>query len=220
MIAKVLKHIVDELNAYLVNKLGTTSPEHQAEIIHIQSGESASSPGIKVALINVEEDKVYKNHLNPLDNNYPTPAGETHPLGGIAVMRVNLYVLFAFNQQNKDSAGYRDTLSILTHVLRFFQSYPHFAIQLPGQDVSVEIEYHNISLEDANNMWSNLGGEQKPSAMYKIQLLEIYPESPAQLDHIISENPIISSPDLGPDGETLFNPDGSPQGDTHEIKQQ
>lgn len=226
MIAKALRHIVDELNDYLDNLLNVQNQIYTAEITNIQkSGDgNAGNPGIKVALINVEEDKVYKNHLLPLEGRPAQAIDPIHPLGGIMAMRLNLYVLVAFNaQNNNDSQGYLDTLTVMTHVLRYFHSNPYQKVLVqsnPDQYIGLEIEYHNISLEDSNNMWSNLGGEQKPYAMYKIKMLEIRADDPTELAATLQHEPIISSPDLGPDGETLFNPDGSPQGDTNEIKQQ
>jgi len=226
MIAKALRHIVDGLNDYLDDHLTGQNSIYTAEITNIQkSSDNTSDPGIKVALINVEEDKVYKNHLLPLEGRQAGSVDPIHPLGGVLAMRVNLYVLVAFNQQNtsQPTSGYLDTLSVMTHVLRYFHSNPYQQVLIqsnPDQHIGLEIEYHNISLEDSNNMWSNLGGEQKPYAMYKIKMLEIRPDDPTELDVVLQQDPILSNPNLDPDGNTLFNPDGSPQGDTHEIKQQ
>lgn len=225
MIAKALEQIVDNLNDYLDLKLTGANQLYRAEIINIKKANNGNAdPGIKVALINVEEDKVYKNHLTPIAGRAPKSTDPIHPQNGKFNMRINLYVLFAFNPKNSDSQGYLDSLSVLTHVLRYFQSnsYQEISIPIPSsppQVFGLDVEYHNISLEDSNNMWSNLGGEQRPYAMYRIKMLEIEQEMPTpdQLIAVLQET-TISSPSYNEKGKTLFNPDGSPKNDTNEIQ--
>ncbi len=98
---------------------------------------------------------------------------------------------------------------------------------IPAMPVNLEINYHNISLEDSNNMWSNLGGEQKPYAMYQIKMMEIEADPIDEVDKdkaLIEAN--ISSPDYNNKGETIFIESvnsqdyGKPQNDTKEIKHQ
>lgn len=221
MIAKTLKYIVDNLNDYLDDRLTGPPSAYRAEITNIQKSDNGSEQGIKVALINVEEDKVYKNHLLPLEGRPHNSTDPIHPLGGTLAMRVNLYVLLAFNPQNvtQPTLGYLNSLSIMTHVLRYFHSNPFQEVPLTvDRSIGLEIEYHNVNLEDSNNMWSNLGGEQKPYAMYKIKMLEVLPDDPDELSEVIRVPPIISDPDLDPAGNTLFNPDGTPQQDKQQIK--
>lgn len=176
MIAKALKQIVDGLNTYL-NGVYPTNLD-QAKITNAKK--SITDNGITVTLVNIEEDKVYKNHFNPLPARLPNDPSPINPLGGIPVMRINLYVLFAFDAQTPEN--YPDSLTRLTHVLSYFQSKPYQEIVIPvtlsnpvEKRFILEINYHNISLEDSNNMWSNLGGEQKPYAMYQFKMLEIEP---------------------------------------------
>lgn len=176
MIAKALIQIVEGLNSYLNGVY--PSSLNQAKISNAKK--SQADNGISVTLINIEEDKVYKNHLNPLNGSLANNPATSHPLGGLPVMRINLYVLFAFDAQTPEN--YPDSLTRLTHVLSYFQSKPFQEIIIPisatnpvEKRFNLAIDYHNISLEDSNNMWSNLGGEQKPYAMYQFKLLEIEP---------------------------------------------
>jgi hypothetical protein len=176
MIAKALIQIVEGLNTYLNGVY--PSNLNQAKISNAKK--SQADNGISVTLINIEEDKVYKNHFNPLPNRPPNSTQPIHPLPGISVMRINLYVLFAFDAQTPEN--YPDSLTRLTHVLSYFQGKQFQEIIIPTSSTNpvekrfnLEINYHNISLEDSNNMWSNLGGEQKPYAMYQVKLLEIEP---------------------------------------------
>ncbi|WP_062056381.1 Pvc16 family protein [Aquimarina longa] len=220
MIAKALKKIIEDLNIYLDSKYpNATDTNHQAEIVNIQKSNDpqANNPGIKVALINIEEDKVYKNHLTPFPSTsvFNTP-NTVHPMGGIPTMRINFYVLFAFNPKEGQS-GYLNSISLATHVLRYFTSTPYQEVNISPTSqpniCTLEINYHNISLEDSNNMWSNLGGEQKPYAMYQIKMMEIEsdPDLKIPLTSKIQIPPKISSPDLHPDGSTIFNTDTNSQ---------
>lgn len=199
MIAKALIQIVEGLNSYLNGVY--PSSLNQAKISNAKK--SQADNGISVTLINIEEDKVYKNHLNPLNGSWVNNPATSHPLGGLPVMRINLYVLFAFDAQTPEN--YPDSLTRLTHVLSYFQSKPFQEIIIPisatnpvEKRFNLAIDYHNISLEDSNNMWSNLGGEQKPYAMYQFKLLEIEPAiTPAAVS-------VIQQPQL-------VNPTGSIQ---------
>jgi len=225
VIGKALNQIVNQLNDYLDTKyVGSNPTDYRAEIQNIQEDPTGSNPGIKVALINIEEDKVYKNHLNPLDR-LPKSTDDIHPLGGIPTMRVNLYVLFAFNPKASQSAAYLNSLSLVTHVLSYFAATPYQKISIPPTGIpdkqfNLEINYHNISLEDSNNMWSNLGGKQKPYAMFQIKMLEIEGDThvPIPMDKVLLKPPIISNPEYdATTGKTLYNSDGSPQNDTNKI---
>jgi len=227
MISKAIKQIVDQLNNYLniIPNLGTDI----AAMGHLNSGSFSpdSDSKIVVNLINIEEDKVYKNHITPL----PPSSGraEVHPQGGFYSMRINLYLLFAFNP-GSSSGQYEYAITCLTHVLRYFQATPLQRISIPiinttdTLDFDLEMCYHNISLEDSNNMWSNLGGEQKPYAMYQVKLLEIKPDENLLAKPVPNiQETKLSSPQKDSNGNTIFNldppdGDGSPAGDTNEIK--
>lgn len=201
MIAKALIQIVEGLNTYL-NGVYPSNGTNQAKITNAKK--SQADNGITVTLINIEEDKVYKNHLNPLSGTWVNNPSVTHPQGGISVMRINLYVLFAFDAQMPEN--YPDSLTRLTHVLSYFQSKPYQEIVIPAsasnpveKRFNLEINYHNISLEDSNNMWSNLGGEQKPYAMYQFKMLEIEPALAPDPVAVV-QNPQIVNPASGNSG--------------------
>lgn len=203
MIAKALKQIVDGLNAYL-NGVYPTNLD-QAKITNAKK--STSDNGITVTLVNIEEDKVYKNHLNPIPERLINDPSPIHPLGGIPIMRINLYVLFAFDAQTPEN--YPDSLTRLTHVLSYFQSRPYQEIIIPisasnpiEKRFNLEIDFHNVSLEDSNNMWSNLGGEQKPYAMYQFKILEIEPAI-APVPVAVLLNTQISNPSIDLSGNPL-----------------
>lgn len=166
MIDQALNHIVDDLNVYLgsryaiqplVSLFNIANPDWK----NLQP-EATSTEQIFANLINVHEDNIYKNQ--PYAQGTPT---ETHP------MRLDLYVLFAFK-----SRQYLQAIKLLSAVLEYYHRKPIAQVTLADLlgdpfDLSLEVVYHNIDLEDSNNMWGNLGGEQHPFAIYKIQLMEL-----------------------------------------------
>ncbi|MFT5819796.1 MAG: hypothetical protein ACI8ZM_001021 [Crocinitomix sp.] len=219
MIAKALKQIVNGLNDHL-NGIYPATP-NQVSLKSTNNAVGLAS-AIDVTLINVEEDKVFKNHLNPIATLSNSNTADKNPMGGISAMRINLYVLFAFNSDG-DSSVYENTLTRLTHVLQYFQGKQFQKIVIAtgpstplDHEFNLEISYHNISLEDSNNMWSNLGGAQKPYAMYQIKMLELQPAFIPDSVAVI-QDARISNPDLNVNGETIF--DGiHPQNDKRTIK--
>ena len=220
MIGKVLKQLVSDLNDYFAGIYPSHGDPH-AKLTQITEDELGENGAKIVAnLIHLEEDKVYKNHLIPETGRANTDP--IHPLGGLSKMRVNVYVLFAFNPGTTPE-HYADALTRLTHLLRYFNeaSSRQITVNLPDPKIfNLVIDYHNISLEDSNNMWSNMGGKQKPYALYQIKMLEIdpIPIDPAAREVVLEET-IISNPDKNGAGETLYNPDGSPKNDKNTIQQ-
>lgn len=224
MIGKVLKVITNELNLFLggIHDPGLSSYEDKYAVIqHLKKDSFSGSDPKKIAvnLINIEEDTVYKNHITPFDR--PNNSSPTHPEGGTRSMRLTLYLLFAFHP-GETSANYMDALTLLSDVLKFFQTHSYLELTIPGSPsevVGLEINYHNISLEDSNNMWSNLGGEQKPYAMYQLKLLEIKPNGPGVLVPVL-ETPLLSNPQLDVNGKTEFDvTTGATIDDQRNIKQ-
>jgi len=237
MIKETLQQIITNLNGYLSDHFRDSSYVEYTVLSHLSEGNES----IHMNLINIEEDKVYKNHLNPIPNRLHDSTDDIHPFGGIPTIRVNLYVLFAFNP-NTGQDTYLKALTLLTSVLSYFAATPYQEIVIPSTTIpaipptndpttipekrfTVEINYHNINLEDSNNMWSNLGGEQKPYAMYQIKMLEIEGDTHVSVVHDkVLREPVISSPEYDSKGKTVFVTDtndanyGKPQHDTNEIK--
>lgn len=190
MIKESIQQIIGRLNIYLNTHYQDVSFVEYVVLSHLSEGNES----IHVNLINVEEDTVFKNQVKPVSR--PPQSPTANALGGIPVMRLNLYILFAFNPGDSNQL-YEKALSLLTVVLRYFHTHQQqeISITIDGQpfNCSAKINYHNISLEESHNMWSNLGGTQKPYAMYKLQLLEIMPvELPSTIPSLT--NPLLSIP--------------------------
>jgi hypothetical protein len=221
MIAKALKQIVTGLDDHLNGIYPGTPNQVSLKSAYNVSGSAGT---IDVTLINVEEDKVFKNHLNPFPNPPTSNTADKNPMGGISAMRINLYVLFAFHSDG-DSAVYENTLTRLTHVLRYFQGKQYQKIVIAptpsdpeARTFNLEINYHNISLEDSNNMWSNLGGEQKPYAMYQIKMLELQPAFIPDPVAVI-QDARISNPEYDLAGDIIIDPlTNDPANDDNQIQ--
>jgi hypothetical protein len=197
MIGNTLKRLVVGLNDYL-RDIYTTTTEYAFLKQASEDMFANTNEKIVVTLVNMEEDTVFKNHLAPFQS--PNP-NLTHPLGGKPVIRFNLFILIVCDP-GSDDLSYLDALTMLSHVVRYFKTNP--AQQLTVMDgnvsktVNLEIDFHNISLEDSNNMWSNFGGKQLPFAMYRLSLLEIESDDPdiSNLNATIT-NPRIKDPSTG-----------------------
>lgn len=191
MISKTIKQIIHDLNIYVNSIYNKHNPLKDYVVLkHIGKSitNNDSDEKIFVNLINIEEDLIYKNQMAANIVNTNTV------LSGAYSMRVNLYVLFAFNP-GQSNENYSDSLKLLTSVLRYFQGKRNMEVNFPSEDpYTIDINYHNLSLEDSNNLWSNMGGEQKPYAIFQFRLLEIKPEESTlpELSKIIDPNLTIS----------------------------
>lgn len=174
MISRTIKQVVFGLNEYVNSLYNGTNPRREYVVMkHIGKNmtNNVSDEKVFVNLINVEEDIVYKNQMSANSITGNTIQSGAYP------MRVNLYVLFAFNP-GETNEEYSDSIELLNDVLRYFQSYRNMVVDFPPTPpYTLDINYHNVSLEDSNNLWSNMGAEQKPYAIFKFRLLEIQPIS-------------------------------------------
>ncbi len=197
MIGNTLKKLVIGLNNYLQG-IYNTSAEYAILKQASENMFAGANEKIVVTLVNIEEDSVFKNQPVPFISPNTNLA---HPLGGKPAIRFNLYILIVFSPGN-DQQAYLDTLTMLSHVARFFKTNPSQELTVMdgtiSRTVNLEIDFHNISLEDSNNMWSNFGGKQMPFAMYCLKLLEIESHDPdiANLDAAITD-PRIKDPTNG-----------------------
>lgn len=180
MIDQALIFLIDDLNTYLfqrynIQPLVALYNIANPDFKNLEPDASATGQ-IFANLINVHEDGVYKNQ--------PGKNG----LGiDVLPLRMQLYLLFAFK-----SKQYAQSLKLLSAVLEYYHREPVRSVSLTDfrgdpYDLDLEVIYHNIDLEDSNNMWSNLGGEQHPFAIYRINLMEIIPNvttAPAPINSI------------------------------------
>jgi hypothetical protein len=174
MIYESCQFIADELNKYLVLKMGAASEPPRVQLGNVAkaydtdntviSGTNISNRAI-MSLVNVEEDRIAKQQENfvrtDASTRYKSPQ-----------LYLNLYILFAVNRST-----YSDSLVWLGHILQFFQFQNVFTpITHPALDPRIEkiiVDLCSLSFEQVNHLWSTLGGKYLPSVMYKLRQVTI-----------------------------------------------
>lgn len=172
MIKPALHILTEDLNAFLLQKLSLTDPVVLHNIAEDNASNTTSGPSdqIYLTLVNVEEETLLKNTAGY--NPSLAPGTKQMP-----PMRINLYLLFSFKSQH-----YKDALDSLSAVMGYCQSKKVWNQQntvvpafnsLSNQDFEFTLDLHNISFEDSNNMWGNLGGRQLPFVIYKLRMVTL-----------------------------------------------
>lgn len=136
---------------------------------------------ILITLINISEEFTLKNQppgqRNNSTVNYRNPS-----------VFLNLYLLFTACMNN-----YENALIYISHVIRFFQGN-NILVPLNPPDIDSKMDGTKIVLdlfsptfEQANYIWSTLGGKQYPYVLYKLRLVELDLESTIETRGVIKE---------------------------------
>ena len=168
MINKSVQFLAEEINKYLNLKLpgaDINQPRLVVGNIALAAESTAAIPDVKnkavLTLVNVEEDKVARQQENFVKTS-TTTVYKSPPL------YINFYILFSMNRNT-----YKDCLDYLSQIMTFFQYQNVFTpITHPSLDNSIQrliVDIHNVSFEQANHLWSILGGKYLPSVMYKVR---------------------------------------------------
>ncbi|MFN0037157.1 MAG: DUF4255 domain-containing protein [Saprospiraceae bacterium] len=173
MLLEVLNAIKDKLNNHIAPLVGK-NPE-QDKVVKLEDvarlakgpegsndveGEEANA-SIFITLANIEEE-------NALKNNYPMKEQGGVLIASKPVLFLNLYLLIAANFNRYDEA-----LKHISFVLGFFQANKTMTVALPNfpDPCTLTFNLHNISFEHLNNLWVVMGGQYRPSVLYKTKLL-------------------------------------------------
>jgi hypothetical protein len=171
MINESLQFISDELNKYLVLKMGPATEPPRLVLGNVSRlfDAEAAAAGLTnkaiMSLINVEEDRVAKQQENfvrtDVSTRYKSPQ-----------LYLNLYILFSVNR-----TLYTDSLQHLNYILQFFQ-FQHVFTPITHPDLDPRIpklcvDLCTLNFEQVNHLWSTLGGKYLPSALYKVRQLTI-----------------------------------------------
>lgn len=171
MINESLQFIADELNKYLVLKMGPANEPPRlilGNVSRLFDGEVAATGLVNrviLSLVNVEEDRVAKQQENfvrtDVSARYKNPQ-----------LYLNLYILFSANR-----TGYPDALQHLSYILQFFQFQHVFTpITHPDLDPRIQkliVDLCTLNFEQVNHLWSTLGGKYIPSVLYKVRQITI-----------------------------------------------
>ena len=183
MINESLQFIADELNKYLMLKMGPTNDPPRLMLGNVSRLFDGDAPAallvnrVIMSMVNVEEDRIAKQQENfvrtDISTRYKSPP-----------LYVNLYVLFSANR-----SGYSDSLQHLSYIMQFFQFQHVFTpITHPALDPRIQkiiVDLCTLNFEQINHLWSTLGGKYIPSVLYKVRQLTI------DEDLTVSENGFI-----------------------------
>ena len=163
-----MQFLAEELNKYLNSKFSGTDvsrPLLVVDNIALAADSSSPEPGLRnkavLTLVNVEEESISGQHGN-LEKSSILQAYKNPRLNN------NLYILLSMNRTN-----YGESLDFLSHIITFFQNQSVFTpISHPTLDPSIQrlmVERNNVSFEQANQLWTILGGKYLPSVIYKVR---------------------------------------------------
>ena len=179
MIDTTISLLRDEFVEYL-RANGYTQPETLVSIENISLLDSDTTTNLNnsivFSVVNIEEESTLKN-APALKKDASGRARYENP-----PVYLNLYLLVACVNKNISSNNeYLDTLTKLSHVIRFFQGKNSFTAYDPSRlsvydditDFKIKPELYTLTFEQINHLWGVLGGKQMPSVMYKLRLVAI-----------------------------------------------
>ena len=178
MIHTCLSFLTNELNDYLKRRTGSPTVErvYLTSVATEGGGVVIPNKSLGVSLINIEEDRVYKDQKSTIINNH----GNVERLN--PEIKLNLYVLISANFQNSDAEDstddYVEGLKQLSWIISFFQAKnvftPENSPKMADFDPNLTklvVELYSYSFEQLYNFWSVVGAKYLPSVLYKIRIL-------------------------------------------------
>ncbi len=195
MIHATLNFLTKSINNFLKIKNGLDEDKIFLTHVSDDSGIAIPNKSLGLSLVNIEEEKVFKEQNTTFINSegiveYRNPE-----------LKLNLYILVTANFQDKladdDSDDYYEGLKQLSHVISFFQSKNVFTNDnsplLASEDPNIKkliLELYSYSFEQMYNFWSVLGTKYLPSVLYKVRMIKV------QEDELISDAFPIEEIDL------------------------
>lgn len=189
MLYESLLFLEGQLNKYFEklhneeNESIGSSPVKLENIAALKEDALDSADNIFVTLVNISEETTLKNIPNYRKENAVT-VYENPPV------YLNLYILFSVCIHG----AYDKALMHLSYLIKFFQAKNTFthknsATTIFGEGVSFKLimDLYSPTFEQANYLWSTLGGKQYPFALYKMRLLEIEKDSIVEKRGLITE---------------------------------
>lgn len=177
MIDTTLNFLTQEINTFL--KIKNNTPNENKIVlssIATDSGLVIPNKSLGLSLINIEEERVFKEQRNTFVNENGKSQNYNPEL------RLNLYILITSNFQDKliedPSDDYKEGLKQLSNVILFFQSKNVFTNEnsplLASIDPNIQkiiVELYSYSFEQLYNFWSVVGTKYLPSVLYKVRML-------------------------------------------------
>jgi hypothetical protein len=174
MIDKALRFLTDEMNAYLDLQNGNPAGESLIVLTNVADDSSGGwaipSQKLGVSLINIEEEKIFKDQQTQFRN----ANGDFEQYN--PEIKLNLYMLVCANfvSENGDDK-YEQGLKQLSRIVSFFQGKNVFTPDTsPAMDANLKkliVELYSYTFEQQYNFWTILGAKYLPSVLYKVRLL-------------------------------------------------
>lgn len=115
---------------------------------------------VAVFLLHIEEEKVSKNGYSLSSPGMPPP------------VMISIYLMFSAYFPN---FNYIESLRYISLVIEFFQSNNVFTggntSTLSGNIDKITVEISDISIDDINKLWGNIGANYIPSVAYKVKYI-------------------------------------------------
>lgn len=181
MIHSSMQFLTHELNEYLAMR--TQMDDSVVKRIYLtgiasEEGLLIRKNSLGMSLINIEEERVYKDQKSTLINNEGI-AEQVNP-----EIKLNLYIIISANfqdEKNSESSDYYvEGLKQLSYVISFFQSKNVFTAEnspsMNNFDPNIKrlvIELYSCNFEQLSNFWTMVGTNYLPSVLYKIRLVRI-----------------------------------------------
>lgn len=179
MIDKTLAFLLDELNRFLAPR--GPGGEPPAVLSSLTSGDGAMPAGIDnklvLTLLSIEKEGAAANAALAVRDRSASDAGAAGSPAGFSrvaaalPLNLNIVVSASFGSQ------YREALKMLSAAIAFFQARPLFSPQnAPGLPAGIDrlsIELVSCDLAMLGNVWTILGANALPCAMYKVRMLSV-----------------------------------------------
>lgn len=177
MIDKALAFLLDELNRHLEPRgPGGEPPAVLSSLASPEGGAlSAIENKLVMTLLSIEKEAAAAALPLPVrDRSAPGASGAPGGFMRVAAplpLNLNVIVAASFGAQ------YREALKVLSAAIGFFQARPAFTPQsspaLPGGIDRLSIEMVSCDIATLSNVWSVLGVNYLPSALYKVRMLSV-----------------------------------------------
>ncbi|GGE40967.1 DUF4255 domain-containing protein [Psychroflexus planctonicus] len=160
MIHNVITSIAQRLDEFIKNKLSIKADTViVSNLVDIKGNLNQDIENkVTIFLLHIEEENITKN------TSMKYSIGETPPV------KVNLLVMFSAYFPN---FNYVESLHYISLVIEFFQINTTFDdSNTPGLPISankIKAELFNISIDEINKLWGNIGANYLPSVSYKFK---------------------------------------------------
>ncbi len=186
MIYHSLIFLAEQLNSYLKTTDGNAGLASDftklKNVAHLTDDEVKNLDNVLITLVNISEEFTMKN--NP---NFAKQGEQVNYRN--APLNLNLYVLFSVC----NTSSYEKSLIFLSHIISFFQGKNTFTKQNSPTtkddmgDFRLILDIYSPTFEQANYLWSTLGGKQLPYVMYRVRLVEIFRDNVTESRGVIKQ---------------------------------